>query len=58
VSGHDVERLRDIIDAIGAIRQHLARGELSDALIYDAVRMRLVEIVANPLPRSYRIWPT
>jgi uncharacterized protein with HEPN domain len=39
-----VERLRDIIDAIGAIRQHLARGELSDALIYDAVRMRLVEI--------------
>lgn len=44
MSRHDGERLRDILDAIGAIRQHLDRGELSDGLIYDAVRMRLVEI--------------
>lgn len=44
MSRHDEERLRDILDAIRAIRRHLERGDLSDGLIYDAVRMRLVEI--------------
>jgi len=44
VSRHDEERLQDILDAIFAIRQHLERGDLSDGLIFDAVRMRLVEI--------------
>jgi uncharacterized protein with HEPN domain len=44
VSRHDEERLQDILDAINAIRQHLERGDLSDGLIFDAVRMRLVEI--------------
>lgn len=38
------ERLADIVDAIAAIRSHLTRGELSDGLIFDAVRVRLIEI--------------
>ena len=43
-SRHDDERLSDIIDAINAIRSHIARGDLSDGLIFDAVRVRLIEI--------------
>jgi uncharacterized protein with HEPN domain len=43
-SRHDEERLADIVDAITAIRSHLARGDLSDGLIFDAVRVRLIEI--------------
>jgi uncharacterized protein with HEPN domain len=43
-SRHDDERLADIIEAIDAIRSHLARGDLSDGLIFDAVRVRLIEI--------------
>ena len=41
---HDDERLADIVDAISAIRSHLTRGDLSDGLIFDAVRVRLIEI--------------
>jgi len=41
VSRWDQERLEDILDAIAAIRSHLQRGDLSDGLIYDAVRVRL-----------------
>jgi uncharacterized protein with HEPN domain len=44
VTRRDAERLQDILDAINAIRSHLERGELSDELIYDAVRVRLIEI--------------
>ena len=40
----DEERLADIVDAIDAIRSHLTRGELSDGLVFDAVRVRLIEI--------------
>ena len=40
----DVQRLGDILEAISAIREHLRRGDLSDGLIFDAVRMRIVEI--------------
>src|SRR5665213_1854718 len=40
----DDERLSDIVDAITAIRSHLTRGDLSDGLIFDAVRVRLIEI--------------
>lgn len=40
----DTERLMDILAAIDAIRAHLQRGELSDGLVYDAVRARLIEI--------------
>jgi len=44
VSRDHSERLQDILDAITAIRSHLTRGDLSDGLIYDAVRVRLIEI--------------
>lgn len=37
-------RLRDIADAISAIHKHIARGTVEDELIFDACRMRLVEI--------------
>jgi hypothetical protein len=33
-SRHDDERLADIMDAITAINSHLARGDLSDGLIF------------------------
>ena len=38
------QRLADIQTAIEAIRSHLQRGDLSDGLIFDAVRIRLLEI--------------
>lgn len=38
------QRLADIQAAIGAIGSHLKRGDLSDGLIFDAVRIRLLEI--------------
>lgn len=41
---YDGQRLNDIHDAITAIRSHLLRGELSDGLVFDAVRIRLLEI--------------
>ncbi|WP_375479547.1 hypothetical protein [uncultured Jatrophihabitans sp.] len=40
----DKRRLTDITDAITAIESHLSRGDLSDGLIFDAVRIRLLEI--------------
>lgn len=40
----DRQRLADIQAAIDAIRAHLQRGELSDGLVFDAVRIRLLEI--------------
>ncbi|MBI5161974.1 MAG: DUF86 domain-containing protein [Micrococcales bacterium] len=44
MSRRDQERLNDIHAAIAAIRQHLTRGDLDDGLIFDAVRIRLLEI--------------
>lgn len=41
---YDDQRLDDIETAITAIRSHLARGDLSDGLVFDAVRIRLLEI--------------
>jgi uncharacterized protein with HEPN domain len=42
---HRVERrLADIGDAISAIDSHMSRGDLSDGLIFDGVRIRLLEI--------------
>lgn len=38
------QRLADIQAAIDAIRSHLHRGGLSDGLVFDAVRIRLLEI--------------
>lgn len=40
----DAQRLADIRAAIDAIRAHLTRGDLSDGLVFDAVRVRLIEI--------------
>ncbi len=37
-------RLTDITEAIDAIQAHLQRGDISDGLIFDAVRIRLVEV--------------
>jgi uncharacterized protein with HEPN domain len=41
----DTERpLADVLAAIAAIRSHLHRGSLDDGLVFDAVRVRLIEI--------------
>ena len=44
MSRPDADRLADITDAIDAIRSHLTKGDLDDGLVYDAVRVRLIEI--------------
>lgn len=44
MSRHDRARLDDIADAISVIQGYLERGDLYDGLIYDAVRVRLIEI--------------
>jgi uncharacterized protein with HEPN domain len=44
VTYRERQRLADIQAAIDAIRAHLHRGDLSDGLIFDAVRIRLLEI--------------
>lgn len=44
MSYRDHQRLADIQAAIDAIRSHLQRGDLTDGLIFDAVRIRLLEI--------------
>lgn len=44
MSRWDDDRLDDIAAAIEAIRLHVERGPLSDGLISDAVRIRLLEI--------------
>jgi uncharacterized protein with HEPN domain len=44
VTYRERHRLDDIQAAIDAIRSHLQRGDLSDGLIFDAVRIRLLEI--------------
>jgi uncharacterized protein with HEPN domain len=44
LSYQDRQRLADIQAAIDAIRSHLQRGGLSDGLVFDAVRIRLLEI--------------
>lgn len=40
----DRQRLADIQAAVEAIHSHLGRGGLSDGLVFDAVRIRLLEI--------------
>jgi len=44
VTRNDRQRLDDIMAAIDAIRAHVQRGDLGDGLIFDAVRVRLIEI--------------
>jgi uncharacterized protein with HEPN domain len=52
VSRRSAERLEDVLAAVEAIRGHTARGELADGLVFDAVRVRLIEIgeVIKDLP--------
>ena len=40
----DEQRLQDMLAAVDAIRVFTDRGDLSDGLIFDAVRIRLLEI--------------
>lgn len=40
----DEQRLLDILAAIDAIHDHVSRGALTDGLVFDAVRIRLLEI--------------
>lgn len=40
----DDERLEDILASARAIREHLERGGLDDGLVFDAVRVRLIEV--------------
>lgn len=44
MSYRDRQRLADIQAAIDAIGSHMTRGTLSDGLVFDAVRIRLLEI--------------
>jgi uncharacterized protein with HEPN domain len=44
MSRRDEERLADVIAAAEAIASHLGRGGLDDGLVFDAVRVRLIEI--------------
>jgi uncharacterized protein with HEPN domain len=44
VTYRESHRLADIQAAIAAIHSHLRRGDLSDGLVFDAVRIRLLEI--------------
>lgn len=56
MSYRDAQRLTDIVAAIDAIRSHTERGDLSDGLVFDAVRIRLVEIgeAVKALPDDLR----
>jgi uncharacterized protein with HEPN domain len=44
VSRHNDQRLTDILASAAAIANHTSRGGLEDGLVYDAVRVRLIEI--------------
>lgn len=44
MSRRDDERLEDVIASTEAIASHLDRGGLDDGLVFDAVRVRLIEI--------------
>lgn len=44
MSRRDRQRLEDILAAVEAIYAYLQRGDLRDGLVFDAVRVRLIEI--------------
>lgn len=56
MSRSDLARIADIYAAIAAIHAHLERGDLSDGLVFDAVRVRLIEIgeAVKGLPSNLR----
>lgn len=44
MSRRDLQRLEDIGAACAAIAEHLTHGDLAQGLVFDAVRVRLIEI--------------
>lgn len=44
MSRRDDQRLNDVLASAAAIASHLERGDLHDGLVFDAVRVRLIEI--------------
>ncbi len=44
MSRRDDQRLEDILAAVAAIGDHLGRGMVDEGLVFDAVRVRLIEI--------------
>lgn len=44
MSRRDHQRLEDILAAIQAIGEYVERGTLDDGMVFDAVRVRLIEI--------------
>jgi uncharacterized protein with HEPN domain len=44
VSRYDDQRLADVLAAAEAIASHLRRGGFDDGLVFDAIRVRLIEI--------------
>lgn len=44
MSRHDEQRMADILAAAAAIADYVGRGGLDDGLVFDAVRVRLIEI--------------
>ena len=44
MSRHANQRLLDVLAALDAIEARTRRGDLSDGLVFDAVRVRLIEI--------------
>ena len=44
MSSRDDQRLADVLASAEAIASHLERGSLDDGLVFDAVRVRLIEI--------------
>lgn len=44
MSRHDDQRLADILAAAEAIAAHVSRGGFDDGRVFDAVRVRLIEI--------------
>lgn len=44
MSRDDRQRLLDVLAAARAIEGHLERGAVTDGLVFDAVRVRLIEI--------------
>ena len=44
MSRHDDQRLADILASANVIASHIQRGGLDDGLVFDAVRVRLIEI--------------
>jgi uncharacterized protein with HEPN domain len=44
VSRYRRQRLQDVRAALDAIDSHVARGDVSDGLVFDAVRVRPIEI--------------